>query len=106
MRWPESPEVECSRDSMGILSLTTQGGLIQLTLLLPCLKQKASTAGARLTLWSPRGHGAAQKVGVCYPSLTAERKLVAKLDASLLIFSVLGLICRYIDQTNINTACE
>ncbi|RSH86305.1 uncharacterized protein EHS24_004547 [Apiotrichum porosum] len=37
-------------------------------------------------------------------SLSAERKLVLKLDASLLIFSVLGLICRYIDQTNMSTA--
>lgn len=36
--------------------------------------------------------------------LTLERKLVWKLDASLLVFSVLGLICRYIDQTNLNTA--
>jgi ACS family pantothenate transporter-like MFS transporter len=36
----------------------------------------------------------------------AERRLLVKLDCSLLIFSVLGLICRYIDQTNINTACR
>jgi hypothetical protein len=36
----------------------------------------------------------------------AERRLLVKLDCSLLIYSVLGLICRYIDQTNINTACE
>ena len=35
-----------------------------------------------------------------------ERRLLVKLDCSLLIFSVLGLICRYIDQTNVNTACE
>lgn len=27
-----------------------------------------------------------------------------KLDASLLVFSVLGLVCRYLDQTNLNAA--
>jgi hypothetical protein len=36
--------------------------------------------------------------------LTAERRLLRKLDASLLIFSVLGLIMRYVDQTNLATA--
>lgn len=35
-----------------------------------------------------------------------ERRLLMKLDCSLLIFSVLGLICRYIDQTNLSTACK
>lgn len=29
---------------------------------------------------------------------------MTKLDASLLVFSVLGLVCRYIDQTNLNAA--
>lgn len=36
----------------------------------------------------------------------AERRLLRKLDASLLVFSVLGLIMRYVDQTNLATACE
>ncbi|KAL1407842.1 hypothetical protein Q8F55_007278 [Vanrija albida] len=34
----------------------------------------------------------------------AERRLLFKLDASMLVFSVLGLIMRYIDQANISTA--
>ncbi|KAI9633809.1 uncharacterized protein MKK02DRAFT_38467 [Dioszegia hungarica] len=33
-----------------------------------------------------------------------ERRLLRKLDASLLIFSVVGLIMRYVDQTNLATA--
>ncbi|KAG7530530.1 hypothetical protein FFLO_04956 [Filobasidium floriforme] len=36
----------------------------------------------------------------------AERKLLMKLDFTLLVFSVLGLLIRYIDQTNLSTACE
>ena len=39
------------------------------------------------------------------PRLTIERRLLRKLDMSLLIFSVLGLIMRYVDQTNLATAC-
>jgi hypothetical protein len=35
-----------------------------------------------------------------------ERKLLMKLDFTLLVFSVLGLLIRYIDQTNLSTACE
>lgn len=37
-------------------------------------------------------------------SLSAERRLVLKLDLSMLVFSLLGLIMRYIDQANISTA--
>ncbi|WWD21544.1 hypothetical protein CI109_106030 [Kwoniella shandongensis] len=33
-----------------------------------------------------------------------ERRLLVKLDLSLLVFSTLGLIMRYIDQTNLSTA--
>lgn len=36
----------------------------------------------------------------------AERRLLLKLDLTLLVFSVLGLLIRYIDQTNLSTACE
>ncbi|KAL7422611.1 hypothetical protein Q5752_003259 [Cryptotrichosporon argae] len=35
---------------------------------------------------------------------TDERKLVLKLDVSLMIFSILGLTLRYVDQQNISTA--
>lgn len=37
-------------------------------------------------------------------TVLVERRLLLKLDASLLIFSVLGLLIRYIDQTNLSTA--
>ncbi|WRT68846.1 uncharacterized protein IL334_005827 [Kwoniella shivajii] len=33
-----------------------------------------------------------------------ERRLLVRLDLSLLVFSTLGLIMRYIDQTNLSTA--
>ncbi|WOO84359.1 Pantothenate transporter FEN2 [Vanrija pseudolonga] len=39
-----------------------------------------------------------------FGALSAERRLVLKLDLSMLVFSLLGLIMRYIDQANISTA--